>query len=321
VTEPHNQPPHNQQHGNQPPHSIQPPRGNPPRNNPQRNNPQKNRPQHPGQKNPGQRNQPKGGQPKGNQPKDGQGQKTQNQQKGATPPKKGWGCAIVLGAFVLVIGLPVFFAGLDEGWFESSGDSDITVTAPTQQEATDLAAQLAEAEKAHGICYGWQLKDMNATSSDEPLSLGSSRGVGVEASTCERWAQLEVDIDYSAPTSDFEDSAYVRVTSSSDLDADAPSTTDLDRMGVSTQAAIDDPAAAVGMGALALPLLMVEEGAAEALPLTEATGEPATAISRPGSDFASNNAGSLIALGIIGGITVLCLIIGIIVRKRAGKAR
>ncbi|MFC5286885.1 hypothetical protein ACFPM7_07460 [Actinokineospora guangxiensis] len=300
---PHNKPPH----GNQPHRNPQ--RSNPQRSNPQRSNPQKNRPQHSGQKNPG-------------GPK-GPGQKNQNQQNGATPPKKGagLGCAIVLGVFVLVIGLPVFFAGLDEGWFESSGDSDMTITTPTQQEAADLVAQLAEAEKAHGICYGWRLKDLNDHQSDEPLSQGSSRGVGVEARTCERWAQVEVDIDYASPSSSLEDSAYVRVNTSTDLDPNAPSTVDLDRMGVSTQAAIDDPAAAVGMGALAVPLLMVEAGVAEALPLPEATGAPATAISRPGSDFASNNSGSLIALGIIGGITVLCLIIGIIVRKRAGKAR
>ncbi len=270
--------------------------------NPQRKNPRKNRPQQ-------------------NQ-KQGQNSRQNQGQKAAAPQKKGGaaGCAIVVVILLLTIGLPVFFAGLDEGWFSSSDDTDVTVVAPTRQEADDLAAQLAAAEKAHGICYGWTLEDSDA-GTDVPLSQGSSRGAGTDPRTCDRWVALEVDIDYSAPSSDFEDSAYLRVTTSDDLDADAPSTTDLDRMGVNEAAAINDPAATVGMGALALPLLMVEQGAADALPPAEAASPPATAISRPGSDFVGNNSGTLVALGIFGGIAVLCLIIGFVVRARAGKAR
>ena len=235
--------------------------------------------------------------------------------KPAQPVKKAGGCGWLV--IVFMIGFGVLAAGVENDWFSSS-DNDMTITSPTQQDSADLAARLAEAEKAHGICYGWTLTDHDY---GKVLSEGSSRGAGVKASTCERWVSLEVDIDYACASCESEDTATLDVRGSDDLAGDLPYTSDLERMGITKEAAIDDAAAVAGMGALALPLLMVEEGVAEPLPLPEPAGEPAVAISRPGSDFVGNNTGALVALGIIGGTAVLCLIVGLIVRKRGKEAR
>lgn len=235
--------------------------------------------------------------------------------KPAQPVKKGGGCAWLI--VVLMIGFGVLAAGVETDWFSSS-DSDTTITAPTRQDSVDLAARLAEAEKAHGICYGWKLTDHDY---GRVLSEGSSRGADVTASTCDRWVSLEVAIDYACGSCESEDTARFTVRSSADLAGNVPRTSDLERMGVTKEAAVDEPAATAGMGALALPLLMVEEGVAEPLPLPEPAGEPAVAISHPGSDFIGNNTGALVALGVIGGIAVLCLTVGLIVRKRGKEAR
>ena len=235
-----------------------------------------------------------------------------------TEPKKaskGAGCVAWLIVLVL-IGLGVVLGGMEEGWFDST-DTDTSIPAPTSQEAADLVTRLAEAEKAHGICYGWSLREYP----DTVISEGSSRGAGVKASTCARWVALDIAIDYASPSSDASDSAYIDVQKSDDLVGEIPYSTELDHMGITTDAALNDPTATIGLGALALPLLMVEQGVVEPLPLTEASGEPATAITRPGSDFVGNHSGALIAFGIIGGIAVLSLIIGLIVRKRGAEAR
>ncbi|GAA4414206.1 hypothetical protein ACFQV2_02120 [Actinokineospora soli] len=246
-------------------------------------------------------------------------QQNPGQQKNAAgeqkKPGKGCGC-LVWVVILLMIGLGVVLGGAEEGWFDSS-DNDTTIAAPSGQEAADLVNRLAEAEKAHGICYGWSLRD----GSNTVVTEGSSRGTGVLASSCARWVSLDIIVDYAPATSESEDSATIDVSKSDDLVGKIPYSTDLEYMGVTREAAINDPTATIGLGALALPLLMAEQGVVEALPLADPADEPATAISRPGSDFVGNYSGALIALGIIGGIAVLSLIIGLIVRKRGAEAR
>ncbi|MGX7825610.1 hypothetical protein ACTG9Q_11010 [Actinokineospora sp. 24-640] len=226
---------------------------------------------------------------------------------------KGWVVGIAITAAF------VWLMGLDSGWWESS-DNDTTVPALSSQDSADLVARLAEAEEAHGICYGWELRNDQLSSDAEVVSSGSSRGVGVPADTCAKHMTLQAAVSYTDSLSESEDSATITVASSRDLTTHQPYSSDLDRMGVTTVAVLEDPAAATGLGALALPLLMVESGAAEPLPLSPAPADAAP-ISRPGSDFISTNRGALTALGILGGIALLCLIVGLIIRGKEARTR
>lgn len=227
---------------------------------------------------------------------------------------KGWVAGIAITAAF------VWLMGLDAGWWESSSDNDTTVPSLSSQDSTDLVARLAEAEKAHGICYGWELRDRRQSSHAEVVSSGSSRGVGVPADTCARYVTLRAAVSYTDSLSESDDSATISVDSSADLTEHQPYSSELDRMGVTPAAVLEDPAATTGLGALALPLLMVESGAAEPLPLSPAPAEAAP-ISRPGSDFTSTNRGALTALGIVGGIALLCLIVGLITRRKEARTR
>lgn len=220
---------------------------------------------------------------------------------------------MIIGAIVLGMA--------EEGAFDSN-DNDTTVPAPSGPDTADLVNRLAEAEKAHGICYGWELDDSTySTGSDDLVSMGSSRGANVSARECTDWVVLTVGVDYTSASSESDDSASIDVDRSDSLAGKAPYSSDLERMGVTREAAINDPAATAGLGALALPLLMVEAGVAEPLPVATASAEPATPIGHPGSDFVGNHSGALIALSIIGGLALLCLIVGLIIRKRGKEAR
>ncbi|GGS16270.1 hypothetical protein [Actinokineospora fastidiosa] len=233
--------------------------------------------------------------------------------------KKGGAAGWIITGVILVGIVLAIIAG--EGGFDSS-DNDTSVPPPTAQETADLAARLAEAEKAHGICYGWELsRSTYSTRPEDVVSMGSSRGAGVSARECDDWVILQVGVEYTSASSESEDSAAIDVDSSDSLTGKHPYSGDLERMGVTRDAALNDPAATTGLGVLSLPLLMVEEGAAHALPATPADAAQPTPIGRPGSDFVGNHTGALIALGIIGGIALLCLIIGLIIRKRGKEAR
>ncbi|MGW5050472.1 hypothetical protein [Actinokineospora sp. NPDC004072] len=219
---------------------------------------------------------------------------------------------IVVGTCVAVIVAVIAGAA-------SSDDNDLTVSVPTGQETADLVQKLAEAEEAHGICYGWVLTDADKPSDEEVVSSGSSRGAGTSAEECQRYVWVDARVDYESESSSFEDSASIIVHASPGLPE--PSAVDLERLGVTQEALLAEPAAAVGYGALALPLLMAEDGVVEPLPTTPAAAAPATPIGRPGSDFVGNHTGGLIALGVVGGLALLCLIVGLTIRIRGREAR
>lgn len=211
-----------------------------------------------------------------------------------------------------VIALVVFLMGLDGGWWSSS-DNDTAIPTLSEADGDDLVARLAKAETAHGVCYGWAVNN----GSSKPVTSGSSRGIGVSADTCGRYAILTSTIDYTPASSESEDSASVTVRTSTDLPY--LFSADLSRVGVDTKALLEEPTTATAYGALALPLLLAEKGEVQPLEPEVATAAPTASIGRPGSDFVATHRGAIISLSIFGGAALIGLAVGFILRRKRGQ--
>lgn len=127
----------------------------------------------------------------------------------------------------------------------------------TSMDAENLAGDLAEAEERHGMCFGWSLQD-GATGD---VQYGSSRGPGIGANTCDSYASVELTVAYTSESSESYDGAAIDVVGSPDISGVYElSQSDFDRLGITREVMVDDPVAATGHAALALPLLLIETG-------------------------------------------------------------
>ncbi|GAB2993867.1 DUF5585 domain-containing protein [Saccharothrix stipae] len=214
--------------------------------------------------------------------------------------------------WVTVIAVAVLMVSVESGWWSSS-DNDTTIPTLSDADGRDLVSRLAKAEAAQGVCYGWVVYD----GSGDPVTSGSSRGVGVSAEKCARYAILVSTITYTPASSESEDSASVSVRTSSGLPALTSS--DLSRVGVDTAALLAEPTTTTAYGALALPLLLTEKGDVAPLAPEVATAQAATPIGRPGSDFAASHRGAITALSIFGGAALIGLVVGFILRRKRGQ--
>lgn len=158
----------------------------------------------------------------------------------------------------------------------------------TSVDAENLAGDLAEAEQRHDMCFGWSLLD----GSTNIAQSGSSRGPGTDASTCESYAIVRLSVGYTSESSEFNDAAGIEVLGSTDHPAvNSLSEADFERLGITREVMVDDPVAATGHAALALPLLLIEAGELE--PVEDTAGDSpgaATETVRPlpdagGTDF------------------------------------
>lgn len=214
--------------------------------------------------------------------------------------------------WVTVVALIVVMAGAESGWWSSS-DNDTTIPTLSEADGEDLVARLAKAEAAHGVCYGWAVTD----GSSKSVTSGSSRGIGVSADMCGRYAILTSSIDYTSASSESEDSASVTVRTSTDLPRLYSS--DLSVVGVDTKTLLEEPTTATAYGALALPLLLAEKGEVQPLEPEVATAAPTTSIGRPGSDFVATHRGAIISLSIFGGAALIGLVVGFILRRKRSQ--
>lgn len=215
-------------------------------------------------------------------------------------------------AWVTAIAAVVLIVSAESGWW-SSTDNDTTIPTLSEADGKDLVSRLAKAEAAQGVCYGWVVND----GSGDPVTSGSSRGVGVSAETCERYAMLVSTITYTSASSESEDSASVSVRTSRGLPELHSS--DLSRVGVDTAALLAEPTTVTAYGALALPLLLSEKGEVAPLAPEVATAQATTPIGRPGSDFAATHRTAIIALSIFGGAALIGLVVGSILRRKRGQ--
>lgn len=182
-------------------------------------------------------------------------------------------------------------------------------------DADELAATLAEAYEAQGVCYGWEITVDNVSAIED--SVGSNFGAGQSAlastDTCAATVVLHAEIVWTSETSEQEDSASYSISSSNPA---GPTTDDLDDLDViSTDGLVGEEVDVdVYKAVAALPLLAADAGIAEpieAAPAPEAAPGDAQATNSPGSDFWRSSGmqvlwGSLILLaGVVFGVYVI----------------
>jgi hypothetical protein len=190
------------------------------------------------------------------------------------------------------------FASCDEEPFvDESGValSETAVPAPTTVDANEVVVQLAAAERAQEVCYGWHLSaDRGGT-----VSAGSNLGVGRTVSSgteCTRWAEIAVNVRYTPESSEEEDSVGVEVRTSGNLGSGYVDS--LARLGLTDSRFLDDPADSTLRAALALPLLVAESGRAGPVPTPSATPATTEPLPEASSDFWRNNS-TTIWVGIV----------------------
>ncbi|GAB1509910.1 hypothetical protein [Actinophytocola sp. KF-1] len=168
-------------------------------------------------------------------------------------------------------------------------------------DADDLAATLAEATAAQGVCYGWDVQ-VDDQVSGAAESVGSDRGAGVpvDTSSCAKYVRLDVFITWTSESSESEDSASYDVVSS----PGGPGRSDLDGLELDMDGLTgDDPDVVIGNAVAALPLLAADKGMTEGIEAAPETGDaPADAAltDDPGSDWWRKNGGVLLwGLGLL----------------------
>jgi hypothetical protein len=194
-------------------------------------------------------------------------------------------CAFAVTVVALI---SVIFGG-------GTGGEDAS-SAPAPADAT--VAELARAADAQHICYGWRLSGAAAS---QGSNLGAGLAVDSDPGRCPRWVELRARVVWTPESSESEDWAIRELVGSADLASSLPDGSALDRVGVTENALVDDPAETVLLGVLALPLLVTERGIAPPVPLatSAATPDPA-ALTDPGSDFWRDRQGILaVAVGLI----------------------
>ena len=168
-------------------------------------------------------------------------------------------------------------------------------------DADDLAATLAEATTAQGVCYGWNVQVDDQVSGDSE-SVGSDRGAGVpvDTSSCSEYVRLDVFIRWTSETSESEDSASYDVVSS----PGGPDRSDLEGLELDWDGLTgEDPDVVIGNAVSALPLLAADKGMTDGIEASPAPGTaPADAslTDDPGSDWWRNNGGTMLwGLGLL----------------------
>ncbi|MEV0697352.1 hypothetical protein AB0I53_05455 [Saccharopolyspora sp. NPDC050389] len=180
----------------------------------------------------------------------------------------------------------------------------------TPADAQQLAQRLAEAERAHGVCFGWKLVD----GSTEQFDQGSSRGPGVPADSCPRWAETQVFVA-AGDTDDDVDAADIKVAASGDLDAQLDAD-DFVNLGVTADSLAAEPVTATGQAALGLPLLLVENGVLTAPQAAEDPSGTASVPPLPKGDGSGSDWVPWAWLGGLGVVVVLGLLLGFRARAK-----
>jgi hypothetical protein len=157
----------------------------------------------------------------------------------------------------------------------------------SQQDATELAQSLAEAQEEQDVCYGWNVSnDFDGTPDVGSSNDGPGTPLIAIASSCRRGqVVLEGSIHYSCGSCEDSDSASVSIRSEGI--ANPPTVDDLEDLGLKAGALTgdDDDTTLINM-VEALPLLVADRGNAPYLEYEQATTVPASdhATGKPGSD-------------------------------------
>lgn len=136
-----------------------------------------------------------------------------------------------------------------------------------EADAQELVDDLAEAGEAQGVCYGWAVTvrdEQTRTVAEEVGSSTGGVGVPVDPGACARYAYLAGTITYTSASSEYEDSAQVGIESQPELAGVSSGIAPNDLLGEA-----DDLALAQAVSRL--PLLMIEAGLADPVPVEAAT--------------------------------------------------
>ncbi len=128
-------------------------------------------------------------------------------------------------------------------------------------DAAELAAVLADAGEAQGVCYGWSVLVNDQGGGGSGQDLGSNRGVGeIVDLACPRQVTLSGTVEYTCGSCEAEDSASISVDANFE---GAPTVADLEALGFSADdlLADDNDIALINMVG-ALPLITASNGAA-----------------------------------------------------------
>jgi hypothetical protein len=228
--------------------------------------------------------------------------------------------AVVLVCLVALVACVVTTVGRDDS---------TAIPAPTGTERSDTVAVLARAAESQGICYGWRLRGGYR----DEVSVGSNLGDGVPVDAdpirCPRWLEVDAEVTYTSASSESNDSAYVRVTGSEGVSS-VGYVAGLDRLGVDSDAFVDEPGWAICRAAVFLPLLAAEKGLVPPAPAATSTTGPAgspepgqaapTPLPAAGSDFWRDRWPYLTGGAALLVVTALLLAIGWFERRHQRRA-
>ena len=168
-----------------------------------------------------------------------------------------------------------------------------------EPDAIELANTLVDAAEEHGICYGWEVTILDRGT---PLAdVGSNLGPGVSAimaEGCDRYIVLSVSYVWTAETSESEDSASFAVRTNV---PGAPTTSDLQDLGVDRAELLARDDLTVINATLALPALATERGLGPAIPFEENDGgiPPGIGPDSTGSDLLREYGWALASFGLL----------------------
>ncbi|MDR7301641.1 hypothetical protein [Haloactinomyces albus] len=260
----------------------------------------------------------------------------------ATSKKTGPGCGLALVimfvVYVIAFGVTGGF-GLDGDDARFYGDESDQYSRSgyyfgqpiprfSNEDSRRLAQALSDSEKRYGLCFGWKLTDGSEDADEDydtetgtlrpsgpdPRSSydrGSSRGPNTPAGTCSRWAEVQVTVAYTEEDSESWSGVDLDVVGSDNFESyDLPDSSDFAELGIDAETFIDRPVATTGHAALALPLLMTENGTLEPKPVSpgNSAGKPEQPL--PPADGGMSGLSTWIWLGVLGAVTVLGLVLG-----------
>lgn len=132
-------------------------------------------------------------------------------------------------------------------------------------DAADLAATLATATKAQGVCYGWAVSVNDSSGGPTGVDAGSDKGAGMRVDqSCPKWVELQGSVDFTCESCESEDSAGATVVANF---PGAPTTADLSALGFTgSRLTADDNDVVLTNMVGALPLVTASNGAAAAVP-------------------------------------------------------
>jgi len=155
-----------------------------------------------------------------------------------------------------------------------------------QADADELAATLAEAYEAQGVCYGWSIDVDNEGIPQSSVGSNFGAGQGLADQQCDKSVEFQATITWTSESSESEDSASYSVNG-----VPGGSMTDaLDDLDIISEDGLvgDGVDTDVYKAVAALPLLAADAGLAEpieASPAPESDAGDAAPTDSPGSDF------------------------------------